>query len=197
MDTTFATILRRKRANFSRPWLVVSPAATFVGMPYKHRIYLPGSAWHMTARGIDDGAIFFEDFDRLAFLAELRKVTADVRWQIVAWCLMETHYHLLLFAGHEPQVSLGMQMLNSLHARGLNRRYDRRGHLFGERYRPTPIEVDEHLIAAISYTLRNPVRAGLVARVEDWAWSGTTKLEPRRIDTQTAHSRDVLVRPRG
>jgi REP element-mobilizing transposase RayT len=151
----------------------------------------------MTARGIDHAPIFFEDFDRLAFLALLRKVSKRVGWQVVVWCLMETHYHLLLFAGREPQVSLGMQMLNGLYARELNRRYDRRGHLFGERYRPTPIEDDEHLVAAIAYTLRNPLRAGLVERIEDWAWSGTTTFEPRRIDTVSAQSREVLVRPRG
>ncbi|MBA3787660.1 MAG: transposase [Actinobacteria bacterium] len=166
-------------------------------MPYKHRIYEPGSAWHMTSRGVDRAPIFFEDFDRLAFLALLEKVTKLVGWCVVAWCLMETHYHLLLFAGREPQVSLGLQMLNSQYARELNRRYDRRGHLFGERYRPTPIVTDEHLVGAIAYTLRNPVRAGLVDRVEDWSWSGTTRLEPRRIGTLSAHSRDVLVRPRG
>jgi putative transposase len=90
-----------------------------------------------------------------------------------------------------------MQMLNSQYARDLNRRYDRRGHLFGERYRPTPIEADEHLVAAIGYTLRNPVRAGLVRRVEDWPWSGTTTLEPRRIVTDSTLLRHVLVRPHG
>ncbi len=166
-------------------------------MPYKHRIYVPGGAWHMTARGIDHAPIFFEDFDRLALLARLRKVTERVDWQVVAWCLMDTHYHLLLFAGREPQVSLGMQMLNAQYAREFNQRYDRRGHLFGERYRPTPIEVDAHLVAAIAYILRNPVRAGLVDRVEDFLWSGTTRLEPRRVATVSTLPRDVLVRPRG
>lgn len=166
-------------------------------MPYKHRIYEPGGAWHMTARGVDRMPIFLEDFDRLAFLAELRRVTAKVEWQVVAWCLMDTHFHLLLFAGREPQVSLGMQILNGLYARRFNERYDRRGHLFGARYRPTRIVDDENLRAATAYVLRNPVRAGLVERVEDWRWSGTTCLEPRGVDTILTRRRDVLVRPRG
>ena len=171
--------------------------ATFEPMPYKHRIYEPGTAWHMTARGIDDASIFLEDFDRVAFLSRLRRVTERVDWQVVGWCLMSTHYHLLLLAGAEPQVSLGMQMLNSVYARELNRRYDRRGHLFGERYRPTRVADEAHFVAALRYTLRNPVRAGLVARVEDWRWSGTTRLEPRTLDTVPTQSRDVIVRPRG
>jgi putative transposase len=166
-------------------------------MAYKHRIFEPGGAWHMTARGIDRMPIFFEDFDRLAFLAELRRVTARVQWQIAAWCLMDTHYHLVLFAGREPQVSLGMQILNGLYARRLNERYDRRGHLFGARYRPTRVLDDQNLRAATAYVLRNPVRAGLVRRVEHWRWSGTTSLHPRGIDTVPTRSRDVLVRPHG
>ena len=151
----------------------------------------------MTARGIADSPIFLEDFDRLAFLAELRRVSRRVGWRVVAWCLMDTHYHLLLFAGREPQVSLGMQILNGQYARRLNERYDRRGHLFGARYRPTPVESDQHLAAAMPYVLRNPLRAGLVERIEEWPWSGTSKLDPRRVDTMSTHSRDVLVRPRG
>jgi putative transposase len=166
-------------------------------MPYTHRFYAPGTAWHMTARGIDDAPIFFEDFDRLAFLARLRKVTARVHWQVAAWCLMSTHYHLVLFAGAEPDVSRGMSMLNSVYARELNRRYDRRGHLFGERYQPTRVKDEQHLVAAVAYTLRNPVRAGIAKSVEDWPWSGTTRLEPRRIGTHSPHNGDVLVRPRG
>lgn len=166
-------------------------------MPYKHRIYAPGTAWHMTARGIADEPIFFEDLDRLALLARLRKVTDRVNWQIVAWCLMDTHYHLVLFAGAEPQVSRGMLMLNSVYAREFNQRYARRGHLFGKRYSPTHVNDEPHLLAAVAYTLRNPVRAGLVTRVEDWPWSGNAKVEPRRVDTLPARPRDVPVRPRG
>ena len=151
----------------------------------------------MTARGIGDEPIFLEDFDRFAFLARLRKVTERVRWQVVAWCLMDTHYHLLLVVGSEPQVSRGMLMLNSVYARELNRRHHRRGHLFGSRYRPTRVDADEHLVAAIAYILRNPLHAGLAQRIEDWPWSGTSRLEPRRTDTLSTHPLDVLVRPRG
>ena len=131
------------------------------------------------------------------FLASLSKVTKLSGWRVLAWCLLETHYHLLLLAGRELQVSRGMQMLNSLRARDVNCRYDRRGHVFGARYRPTRIDSEGHLLAAIAYTLRNPMRAGLVPRIEEWPWSGTTKLAPCRIDTFSSRTRDDLVRPRG
>ena len=114
-----------------------------------------------------------------------------------AWCLMDTHYHLLVAADPEAQVSLGMQMLNSNHARAVNRRYDRRGHLFGARYRPTSVGSSGQLAATRAYILRNPVRAGLVARVADWPWSGTSRLVRREVATESAQSRHVLVRPRG
>ncbi len=150
-------------------------------MPRNPRHFAPGGAYHLTARAVAGASLFPEVFDRLAFLVLLEKTGRRVGWQVAAWCLLDTHYHLIVFAGAEPDVSLGMQMLNGLHARGVNQRYDRRGHLFGERFRPTPVESEEHLTAAIAYVLRNPVRAGLVKRVEAWRWSGTTTLGPREI----------------
>ncbi len=151
-------------------------------MPRKPRSFEPGGAYHLTARAVAGSSLFPEVFDRLAFLVLLTKVTVRTDWKVAAWCLLDTHYHLVVFAGREPEaVSLGMQVLNGHHARGVNERYDRRGHLFGERYRPTPILDDEHLTAATAYVLRNPVRAGLVRRVEDWRWSGTQTLLPREI----------------
>ena len=150
-------------------------------MGYKLRSFPPGCATHLTARGVADEPIFREELDRVAFLAILRRVTERVGWRVVAWCLMDTHYHLLVVTAADPQVPRAMQSLNSVYARELNRWYDRRGHLFGARYRDTLIRDDAHLEAARAYVLRNPVTAGIVRRVEDWRWSGDERLEPRTI----------------
>jgi putative transposase len=166
-------------------------------MPYKQRRYEPGSVWHMTAQVVADEWLFVEDVDRFDFLRVLEDVTERIGWLVDAWCLMGTHYHLLVAAGPQAQVSLGMQMLNSNHARAVNRRYDRRGHLFGARYRPTAVDSSGQLAATRAYVLRNPVRAGLVARIEDWPWSGTSRLVRREVATEPAPNRHVPVRPRG
>ena len=126
-------------------------------------------------------------------------MTKRAAWQIVAWCLMDTHYHLLVFAGADPRVSWAMQAANSVYAREFNQRHGRRGHLFGERFTDTPIRSEAHLHACIAYILENPVRAGLVRRIEDWPWSGLERLEPRedRLVRVPVQSRNVLVRLQG
>ncbi|MCP9488047.1 MAG: transposase [Gaiellaceae bacterium MAG52_C11] len=166
-------------------------------MPRRPRSFAPGSATHLTVRGVDDERIFLVDLDYHCYLAILRKVTARVDWTIASWCLMPTHVHLVAVLGQDVRVPWAMQTLNSVYAREFNRWHHRHGHVFGERYCDREIATELHLAAASDYVLRNPVTAGIVGRVEEWLWSGDWRLEPRRIDAKPAHSRDVLVRPRG
>ncbi len=150
-------------------------------MPRRPRAFYPGVPTHITAHGVDDQPIFLCELDRHSFLALLRGVTERVGWQVVAWCLLDSHYHLLVVVGsaEEPRVSWGMQTLNSVYAREFNRRHRRRGHVFGERFTDTLVATDSHLEAAVTYVLTNPVDAGLAARIDDYRWSGDSRLEPR------------------
>ena len=63
---------------------------------------------------------------------------------------------------------MGEQAVNSVYAREFNQRHRRRGHLFGERFTDTPIRSEAHLHACLAYVLENPVRAGVVRRIEEW-----------------------------
>src|SRR5215216_4624840 len=98
-------------------------------MGQKPRSFYPGVATHLTARGVDAEPIFRSDLDRFDLLARMRRVTKRIDWQVVAWCLMTTHYHLLVIAGADVRVSWAMQSINSVYARQFNKRYVRRGHL--------------------------------------------------------------------
>lgn len=148
-------------------------------MARRLRVFAPGGAYHLTARGVHDGVIFRTTFDCFHLLGLLRDVTKRVGWTVAAWCFMHTHYHLVVVTGADTRVSEAMHRLNGIYAREFNVRHHRRGHLFGDRYAPTPVESDLHLTAACGYVLLNPVTAGIVSRVEDWAWSGGPELEPR------------------
>ena len=99
-------------------------------MPRRLRQFEPGAVTHLTTHGVDDQPIFRSDLDRFALLALLRRLTARVDWQILAWCFLDTHYHLLVVAAREPRISWAMQVLNSVYAREFNRRHGRRGHVF-------------------------------------------------------------------
>lgn len=167
-------------------------------MARRARSFYRGVPTHMTARGVDDQPIFLSDLDRYELLALLRKMTDRVDWQVLAWCLMTTHYHLLVVVPEEPRVSWAMQTVNSVYAREFNSRHRRRGHLFGDRFTDTLVESPGQTLRTVAYILDNPVRAGIVEKAEDWLWSGLETLQPRdEIGTPSARSRYNPVRLAG
>jgi len=70
-------------------------------------------------------------------------------------------------------MSYAVHRLNGLYAQRFNRRHERRGHLFENRFSSWVIHDEEHLRATIAYVLENPVRAGLCTDARDWLWSGS------------------------
>lgn len=124
--------------------------------------------YHVTARGVADQAIFTHDLDRLDFLSLVEKATRNAAWTCHAWCLMDTHYHLVLETSISA-LSSAMHRLNTAYAQRFNRRHDRRGHLFGSRYSAWVIRDEAHLDAARKYVLDNPARAGMD---DGWPWVG-------------------------
>ena len=131
---------------------------------------LPDGYYHVTANAVPEAWLFRDDDDRRLFLALLVLVADRYCWHIHAYCLMGTHYHLVLEASRE-RLSEGMRRLNGTYARRFNKRHGRRGHLFEERFASYVIRDEQHLQAAITYVLQNPVRAGLCAEAADWQWA--------------------------
>jgi len=139
------------------------------------RTELSDGVFHVTTLGVDHTAIFRDGLDRGRFLSLLAGCVERFGWDVYAYCLMTTHYHLVLGTTVEA-MARGMHRLNGIHALLFNRRHKRCGHLFGDRYSSRVVDSDEYLTAAVDYVLLNPVRAGLCARPEEWPWSG---LNPR------------------
>lgn len=168
-------------------------------MPRRPRAFYRGVPTHITVRGVDDQPIFRSDLDRYDLLGLLRKATERVEWQVLCWCLMTTHYHLLVVVPEEePLVSRALHAINSTYARRFNSRHGRRGHLFGDRFADTVVESDGHGHRTIAYILDNPVRAGMVKRFDEWPWSGLETLRPRdELGTLSARSRHIPVRLAG
>ena len=134
---------------------------------------LPDRCFHVTARGVDGAKIFLEDVDRLDFLDVLGRARARFDLRIVARCLMDTHYHLIIDAD-TGRLSAAMQLLNSTYALRFNKRHRRHGHVFGERFSSWVIRDEAHLSAALQYVVDNPVKAGMCESGADWPW---TRLE--------------------
>ena len=115
-------------------------------------------------------ALYRDDDDRMRFLREIALATAKTKWRCLAYCLMTTHYHLLLDVDADV-LPIGMHSLNFRFAAGFNTRHRMKGHVLGTRYNAYRVEGEADLLFRFKYVVRNPVEAGLCQRPEDWLWS--------------------------
>ncbi len=136
------------------------------------RSQLPDGIFHAGTTGVDKCTVYADDADRRTFLRLLASVVADYGWDMHSMCLMTTHYHFVVETPRE-QLSLGMHRLNGRYAQLFNKKFKRTGHLWGDRFWSRVVEDDDYLADVCAYVINNPVRAGLVARPQDWPWSAS------------------------
>ncbi len=136
------------------------------------RSVLPDGIYHVGTRGVDQCTVYVDDRDRRTFLRLLASVVADYEWHMHTMCLMTNHYHLVVET-ERLFLSLGMQRLNGRYAETFNRKFERTGHLWGDRFWVRLVRDEEHLADVCTYVVNNPVRAGLCARAADWPWSAS------------------------
>ena len=134
------------------------------------RIVAPGLPHHVTQRGNRGLETFFSEADYQAYLGLLAESCAQAETEVWAYCLMPNHVHLILVPSHPDGLRAALGEAHRRYTRRINQRQDWRGHLWQERYHSFPLD-EPHLAAAVRYVERNPVRAGLARRPEDWAWS--------------------------
>lgn len=113
--------------------------------------------------------MFEDDSDRIDFCGRLARVIREFKWTCYAFCLMTTHYHLVVDVA-ENALQPGMHGLNGPYAQAFNRRHGRSGHLRGDRYHAFSVASEGHLLQLIRYVARNPVVAGLCDHPAAWPW---------------------------
>ena len=130
--------------------------------------------YHVTNRGVARCEIFHDEVDRRLFLARLGRLANELGWSCSLYCLMTTHFHLLVATSLE-RLSFGMHRLEGPYAQRFNAKYARVGHLFQERFYVKVVRDDRHYANTHEYIRNNPVRAGLCAAAEDWPWTGSIR----------------------
>jgi len=154
-------------------------------MPRRITPFIPDIYYHFYNRGNNRQAIFFEADNYLYFLGGIKKYLVPVV-TIVAYCLMPTHYHVLVkvkqtsevFKTSEvltrevsKRVSLAMQKFLISYTKAINKRFERVGSLFQGQFQAKPLQAYPHLLNLCVYIHANPVKDGLVALPEDWIYS--------------------------
>ena len=138
------------------------------------RLDWKGAVHHVMARGTGRISIFEDDNDRAQFVSRIEKCIAETGVSIFAWALMPNHIHLLLQTGEEP-LSKFMQKLLTGHATYFNKKYDRVGHLFQNRYKSILVQVDMYLLKLVRYIHINPLKAKIVSdyqMLRRYPWTG-------------------------
>jgi putative transposase len=149
-------------------------------MPRPPRINVPNVTLHIVQRGNDRNRTFFDADDYRAYLLLLSSISRRFDTSVHAYVLMSNHVHLLMTSRLPGGVSATMQQLGSSYARHINRRYERTGSLWEGRFRSSPVDTDFYCLACYRYIELNPVRAGIVTRPDDYAWSSYRENTGRR-----------------
>lgn len=132
---------------------------------------MAGVVVHVLNRAAKRSVLFSTPDDYAAFERVLIEAMKREPIRILALCLMPTHWHLVVWPTEDGQVARLLHWLTLTHATRWNASRGARGtgSVYQGRYKSFPVQ-DEHVLRACRYVERNALRAGLVARAEDWRW---------------------------
>jgi len=139
-------------------------------MGRKPRIQYYGAIYHLIQKGRNGNKIFLDDADK-SYLLELINESKEAKgFRIFAFVIMDNCYHLLMQTLNIP-ISNIMHYINSKYARYYNRKYNKTGRVFHERYKSTLIQDDRFIMPIVKYIHRYPVETGLCHSTEEYKWS--------------------------
>jgi len=117
--------------------------------------------YHVMNRGNCRMDVFRKPGDFAAFVTILEEGRQRVKMRILAYCLMNNHWHFVLWPERDRELTEFMRWLTLTHAQRWKHAHDAvgHGHLYQGRFKSFPIEQDGHLLTVLRYVERNPVRA--------------------------------------
>ena len=148
-------------------------------MPRRLIPFIPELHYHIYNRGNNRERIFFEPENYLFFLKKIKHSLVPVA-DVLVYCLMPTHYHVVGRVKVPPQtseilkiseVSTAMMKLSVSYTKAINKRFQRVGVLFQGQFQAKPILTSSYLLNLCRYIHANPVKDGLVANISDWQYS--------------------------
>ena len=139
-------------------------------MPRSARIVIPGIPHHIVQRSNRREDIFLIDSDRRTYLSILKSQIEKYGLTVHGYCLMANHVHLVATPEREDSLAKAIGRTHHLYSARFNAKKGQSGHAWHSRFFSCPLD-ERHLLAALIYTDRNPVRAGVVSHAHMWPWS--------------------------
>ncbi len=135
-----------------------------------------GLVFHVMNRAARRTSLFDCSADYAAFLQVLCEALTKRPMRLIAFALMKTHWHLALWPIEDRDLSRFMHWLTLTHAKRWQRARGTAGTgaLYQAPFKAIPVQSDGHFYRMVGYVERNPVRAGIVNRAEEWPWSSAS-----------------------
>ena len=170
-----------------------------IDMPRTARKASLSNIYHVMMRGVNRQAIFENDGDRLHFMSVLKECKEISGFRLHAFCLMPNHLHFLIEPAGEP-LDLIFRRIGIRYAVWYNRKHQRAGHLFQDRFRSENVENDLYYMTVLRYILQNPMKAGLEPHLGTYRWSsypayakGTGSITDTQYATELFGTRESLI----
>ena len=143
-----------------------------------------GIVYHALNRANGRLRLFKKDEDFLAFEQAMQQAFERVPIRILDWCIMPNHWHFVLWPKRDGELTAFLRWLTLTHTQRWKHAHDAvgHGHLYQGRFKSFPIQQDLHLLTALRYVQRNPLRAKLVKSAERWPWGSCFVREHRSHD---------------
>lgn len=138
-------------------------------MPRQARVRSITGIYHIMLRGIDKRDIFLENEDKLKFLECIERAKAKGNFKALGYCLMDNHIHMLLKESEE--IGTSIKRITVGYVGWHNKKCDRTGHLFQNRYLSELLTTEEYLLTVLRYIHQNPVKARIAVSAGDYNWS--------------------------
>ena len=129
-----------------------------------------GGIYHVIARGNNKEYIFKENIDKGYFIKLLKDHCITMGYQIFGYVLMDNHYHIIIQT-MEKKLQEIMHQINNKYSKYFNYKYKRVGHVFQGRYKSVLVQDERYILKLIRYIHQNPIRAGILNKVEQYKWS--------------------------
>jgi putative transposase len=157
------------------------------------RVDIGDEIYHVLNRANGRLTLFFKESDYLLLEVILADGVEKFGMRILAYCVMPNHFHLVLHPRKDGDLQKFMQWVTLTHTQRWHAQHRTigTGHLYQGRYKSFLIEKDDHLLSVVRYIERNPLRAKLVKKLDNWKYSSYLKrithtpafLAPLPIDT--------------
>ncbi len=135
------------------------------------RNFLKTSYFHVITQGINKSYIFDKAEDMKFYIKNMYQLVKEHHIRIIAYCIMNNHAHILIEAQSVNELSKYMQRLNTRYGKYYNKKYQRVGYVFRDRYKSEGIYGEKHLYSCIKYIYDNPVKAGICQRAKEYPYS--------------------------